>query len=697
LLAACGGGSGVGGDAGAAEDAASDALIDAEAAVDATPDATVYLERQVRVTLDGEPLPNALVTQGGTDRMLRTDERGELTIQLDPSVVRPWWVIASHPDARIEGIPAYATSDEPLIIELLRFDASDNEDYLFQHPGTPDQRADTSYCAHCHITIGEDWYASPHRTAASNPVLHDVYAGTAHELTTREVCEMAGGQWRTGRGPNGARFADQCFLGGGVLSDGNASCDPGEPCDPTELTEYGGCADCHAPSINGELGGRDLLEAEGISHDFGVHCDVCHKVAGVDLDQPPGVAGRLQIIRPSEPTPSRLLAPDYAPLMFGPLPDVVNPRMGSVYRETHRQAAFCAGCHELDQSAHVLGTSIDESRWPGGVLPSQSTYSEWLAGPLSDAAPCQGCHMPPDPDVMNASDLQMFRSAEGASGGWPRPAGTVRRHVWAGPRQPEFEMLRLAAALFVERRVEGGELQVDVRVRNAGAGHAIPTGEPMRNLILTIEASCDGAALASSGGDVVPDFGGYHELKERGEDWTRWEDARVGQVIRVVRRLGDFHDYDGVAPFRRASMSIEERGMERETLVAERRIVGITEGVVVMDSALPDGDLAYLADAVTSFADGASSSAVAGAPGFGFARVMVDAAGRRMGLSHRGVDIASDNRLMPQAEWNVSHRFAATCAEPVVRARLVHRAYPYRLARERHWTMEDSMMTEETR
>ena len=32
--------------------------------------------------------------------------------------------------------------------------------------------------------------------------------------------------------------------------------------------------------------------------------------------------------------------PDYAPLMFGPLPDVVNPRMGSVYRETHRQAAF---------------------------------------------------------------------------------------------------------------------------------------------------------------------------------------------------------------------------------------------------------------------------------------------------------------------------------------------------------------------
>ena len=119
----------VGGDAGAAEDAASDALIDAEAAVDATPDARCT-PRASGSRDTRRRLPNALVTQGGTDRMLRTDERGELTIQLD-RVVRLQVVIASHPDARIEGVLAYATSDEPLIIELLRFDASDNETTFF--------------------------------------------------------------------------------------------------------------------------------------------------------------------------------------------------------------------------------------------------------------------------------------------------------------------------------------------------------------------------------------------------------------------------------------------------------------------------------------------------------------------------------------------------------------------------------------
>ena len=49
-----------------------------------------------------------------------------------------------------------------------------------------------------------------------------------------------------------------------------------QPCD-TVATEFGGCADCHAPAINGRLGGRDLLEATDFSYDYGVHCDFCHE------------------------------------------------------------------------------------------------------------------------------------------------------------------------------------------------------------------------------------------------------------------------------------------------------------------------------------------------------------------------------------------------------------------------------------
>ena len=69
-------------------------------------------------------------------------------------------------------------------------------------------------------------------------------------------------------------------------------------------TAFGGCADCHAPGIDGALGGRDLRDATGRALDYGVHCDVCHRVDRVDLDAPAGVAGRLGLHRPSEKSTS---------------------------------------------------------------------------------------------------------------------------------------------------------------------------------------------------------------------------------------------------------------------------------------------------------------------------------------------------------------------------------------------------------
>ena len=125
--------------------------------------------------------------------------------------------------------------------------------------------------------------------------------------------------------------------------------------------------------------------------------------------------------------------------------------------------------------------------------------------------------------------------------------------------------------------MEGGELQVDVRVRNAGAGCDPDRGTMQSDL--TIEASGFHAALASSGGDEVPDFGGYHELKERVRT-GRAEDARVGQGSGWCALRVTFTTTMESPPA--ASMSIEERGMERETLVAERRIA-VSLKAVVMD------------------------------------------------------------------------------------------------------------------
>jgi hypothetical protein len=62
---------------------------------------------------------------------------------------------------------------------------------------------------------------------------------------------------------------------------------------------------------------------------------------------------------------------------------------------------------------------------------------------------------------------------------------------------------------------------------------------------------------------------------------------------------------------------------------------------------------------------------------------------------YRAVDVVSDNRLAPQAEWTSVHRFElAGCTEPEVRARLVYRSLPPTLLEERGWERGDQLMTE---
>ena len=55
------------------------------------------------------------------------------------------------------------------------------------------------------------------------------------------------------------------------------------------------------PGIDGVLGDRNLNEAVGLAYDRGVHCDVCHKVADIDLVSHPVWASVLALGRPGEP------------------------------------------------------------------------------------------------------------------------------------------------------------------------------------------------------------------------------------------------------------------------------------------------------------------------------------------------------------------------------------------------------------
>lgn len=681
-----------------AADATRDAIIDA--ALDATPDGALDPDagpdaaptdaaptdaadrgrvtadtRRVElvVTLDGAPAPGVRVVQGGTERVHFTDADGRLTAELDLDVVGDVMLVASHPRARQKMAWVFEGERLPLRIDLRTFDDTDNPAYRFQDPGEPRRRNTTAQCGHCHLTINDAWHGSAHEQAARNPVLHDLYAGTA-AADDAEACAALGGRWALGREPGSGAPVERCFVGDGVLSTHNPQCAEGPCLDPPDA--FGDCADCHAPAINGQLGGRDLLDATGLAYEHGVMCDVCHRVESVQPDAPPGVAGRLRLLRPNEPGPITLGAGGYLPITFGPSHDSPNPRMGSVQRDHYRDSTICLGCHQLDAPA-------DPARWPGGRMPVQSTWDEWRDGALADA-PCQSCHMPPEPGAANGSDLQMFPFAEvGIQGGWLRPPGSVRRHRWTGPRVDDT-LPRLAAELRVAKVVEGERLTAEVTVRNLGAGHALPTGEPMRQMYVLVEAACDDTPLDAIDGDAVPGWGGAVAVRGADGDWAVWPEARPGDVIRVVRRSGEWHDYEGFGRF--GDGIADDKGMPVEVVAGEATVLAVGEPLE-LDRPLPAGDVAYLT----------RDDALAGRAGFGFARVLVDADGRAMVPHFVAVDTRSDNRLLPGGRWTSSHVFAAACAAPVVRATLLYRAYPWWLRRERGWAPREIVMAEVVR
>ena len=659
--------------------------VAADAAVDAGPPRAPGPATVVRVTIDGAPAVDVLVVQGGGDVWARTDVTGVASLILDPEIEGDLAVLASHPEARIRAALVWPDDFGPYEIPLIRYDTSDNLEYVFQDPGEPDRRATTDQCAHCHVRTNEDWAGSVHRNAARNPTVQDLFTGGAAALDSAERCAAAGGRWRVGRWPGG-RPEDRgthCYIGDGVLSALDPSCEEA-PCEAPASVRTD-CADCHAPGLDGALGGRDLRDAVGRAFDYGVHCDVCHRVESVDLDAPAGVAGRLRLLRPSEEASRFLGAGGRLPLTFCPSHDVPNPRMGCVQRDHFRDGTLCAGCHEL---------------WTGDGLPIHTTWSEWRASPLADAATCAACHMPPSPLARNAADVDLFPSAlVGEQAGWIRPPGGVRHHTWHGPRGPDPRWLELAATLHVtiEREGEPGQpdepvptnqIRVAVRTKNVAAGHAIPTGEPMRSVLLRVEAFCGDAMLEPVGGDALPGWAGAADVRSVGEDWTHWPGAHPGDLVRIVARPGEFHDYAAEGPFA-ADRPAAEKGRPFEHVRGAATVVAVDNERVTFDRSLPEGDVAYRIPA-----EATGLEALAGAAGFAFARVLVDGSGRQMVPHFLATGVESDLRLRPQVSWTSRHVFSGRCDTPRVRARLVHRPYPRALATQRAWLAYDRVMTE---
>lgn len=661
------------------------------------------------VVTDGTaPLEGARVLQGGGAVQAVTGPDGRFDIVLSTDFAGTPTLVAAKEGYRSAGLEMPAPDPGDVELVLREVMPPDGTGYVFGDPGTGDPAHDNStvYCGHCHTGLVAQFQTSAHAKATRDPWVQDVYAGTALALDPT-ACAARGGVVRAGTklGSPGSA-ASKCYVGAGVLPDLNACGGPGDKAcdDPSRAVPpvaFGGCADCHAPGIDGPgiggPGGRNLHDASGIAYANGNHCDVCHHIGTVTLGAAPGIRGALSLQRPhdkqdpTDPTSKSLQA------MFGPLADVPNPFMGGVYTPHFETSELCGGCHEDHQPA-LAGGVVDPVKWPDG-LPVHSTYTEWKGSAFgTPGTTCQFCHMPaPSAAGFNSVDVGTPDDA-GVAFGFARPPEDRREHTFLGPLAGTPRLIDGALSVGATATQVGATLEVEAKVTNSGAGHAIPTGEPMRGLLLVVRASCT-APLRAIGGQTLSDVAGARATAILGADasvsgtsltWTEAAArAKPGDEIRVVRASGAFDDYAGNGWFA-GSLTPAEKGIPILEPVAAASVVSVSGSDITLSLpiAASPGDILFLGDPSDSLlSDGAPALDLAGVAGNAFAKVLVDATGARLVPHYKAVHIASDNRVPPQSSQLSRHVFALEpgCTAPTVVATLLYRPSIGPLAHERGW------------
>ena len=199
------------------------------------------------------------------------------------------------------------------------------------------------------------------------------------------------------------------------------------------------CLGCHSPTAI-ETG--DLALVRKVSWE-GVTCDYCHSIREVTL---------------TASNPEVLVK--YTNVKSGPWKGVTSPAHGTEYSAVHTTSLVCVGCHQYRNS---LG------------FPVLTTYSEWKQSPYaSEHKGCQSCHMyrvegmVVDPRVKKTADQG------------------INFHEMPGSHS--LSQLNKAIRSWLSVTHKDGQLHVEVDVTNQGAGHMVPTGSPLRRLILELRA-----------------------------------------------------------------------------------------------------------------------------------------------------------------------------------------------------------------
>lgn len=208
------------------------------------------------------------------------------------------------------------------------------------------------------------------------------------------------------------------------------------------------CLGCHAPA-SALLSDTDL--ARKVSWE-GVTCDYCHSMREVKQD-----GQNLKALV------------QFGSVKSGPSKSSVSPAHGTAYSSVHTSALLCAVCHEYKNAG---GFSV------------VTTYSEWKASPSGKGdLECQQCHM----ELVRGSVVEPRVRRESSH--------LVNLHAMPGSHSVSQLNKAVTAKLTASRN--GQTVDVAVKVKNEGAGHYLPTGSPMRQVILEVRATSAGVTVAT--------------------------------------------------------------------------------------------------------------------------------------------------------------------------------------------------------
>ncbi|MBL4771833.1 MAG: hypothetical protein JKY61_12005 [Planctomycetes bacterium] len=437
----------------------------------------VLVEGVVLDEVSGMPVFFAPVLIQGTDFQTVTGVDGRFGLYLAPGMNQT--VAVGKKGYYNASVQANASSFD-LKIEMKPVSFGTNEAYSFLDPLS---------CGGCHPDQLMQWEGSAMAKAGLNTWVHDIYAGNG-----------------TAGGMGGFVYTrDSVFAGSNPDSE---------------------CASCHQPEpyINAGFAGRMESPVDAgypsIGTNHGISCEVCHKIANVDVAKInfPGVF----------PGAVTMNLPDGADqIMYGAYPDS-DYHIATVMEPAYQpqlMAEVCGVCHQDKNDIH-------EDLTFAGVT-SEPTYTEWAESDYGDPdspsfQTCVDCHMPATGAPNGCSVIVLDRGPD-----------AVRSHDIKGTTA---EYLDNAVELTMQTVRVGNELQIQVGINNSLTGHHVPTGVTIRNMILVVEAWVDGNdpntdLLDFTGTQLVHDLGGV------GNPAQGYYAGRPGKYFGKVN-----HDANGQGP-----------------------------------------------------------------------------------------------------------------------------------------------------